>query len=76
MGVLIERDIQQDAAAMLGLENADPYCFRCGEVIEEPIVFWSGYASIIALHPNCATELGCALIGDSQAVKASMRGVR
>lgn len=76
MGVLIERDIQHNLAVLLGVEEANPYCFRCGDVIEEPIVFWWGNGSSITLHPECATRLGCSLIGDAQAVKASMEAVR
>lgn len=76
MGVLIDRDIQDDVAEILGLTDTDPICFNCCETIEEPIVFWVGNGSPLTLHPNCAIGLACALIGDAQALKATSKGSR
>ena len=41
-------------------------CFGCGEQIAGIAVVWIGGAGPIALHPTCAKDLACELIGDAR----------
>lgn len=47
-----------------GLEWVD--CFFCGDQIAGIAVVWSGGHGPIALHPSCAKDLACELIGDAR----------
>jgi len=41
-------------------------CFKCGAVFNSyPIVYWTGQASSVFLHPECASYLGMHLIKDA-----------
>jgi len=47
-----------------GLEWVE--CFHCGEQIADIAVVWIGGMGPIALHPTCAKDLACELIGDAR----------
>ena len=47
-----------------GLEWVE--CFHCGEPVAGIAVVWIGGMGPIALHPTCAKDLACELIGDAR----------
>jgi hypothetical protein len=51
-------------------EDETESCFYCGTALTGIAVFWSGRDDrLLLLHPTCARDLACHLIGDAQRAK-------
>lgn len=64
-------EYQRECIEACGLDPAgvEARCFRCGERVVHPAVYWAGWSDTIYLHGACAERLAVALAHDAVEVR-------
>ena len=53
-----------DMASQVELHDIVDECFKCGEMLTTPYIYWHGAGRGLSLHPKCAAALALGLAQD------------